>query len=218
MSARPSLLAAARSTPRDSWRWIRWDLPLRVLPLLFLPLLLVALTPLSARTIGFTTAQLGMQIAFAALLGPPFAWLAWWFRWRYVRFVVVPTDADNAVQCLYYVILNTPAEELFFRGLLLGWLQGRIGAPAAWLISTALFGLYHIPAGWGWRAVVGVTAGGGLFGALFLLGPDSGSSVLPMLVHACGTCAFLSLGPWAAFRLEVRRNARLSRQSCRPNM
>ncbi len=196
---------------------MRLDLPLRVLPLLFLPLLFVGLTSLSARTIGFTTEQLGTQIALAALLGSPFGWLAWWFRRRSVRFLVVPTDADNAVQCAYYVALNTPAEELFFRGLLLGWLQGHTGAPAAWLISTLLFGLYHIPAGWGWRSVAGVTVGGGCFGGLFLLGPGSGALVLPMIVHACGTCGFLSLGPWAAYRLEVRRQAQRSQHSLRAN-
>ena len=217
MSERPALLTAARSTPRDSWRWIRWDLPFRVLPMLLVPVLLVTLTPLSARTIGLTTERLDSQIALGALLGPPFGWLAWWFRRRYLRFLVVPTNTDNLLQSLYYVALNAPAEEMFFRGLLLGWLQSHTGAPFAWLVSTLVFGLYHIPAGWGWRAVAGVTVGGGFFGALFLLGPGGGSAVLPMLVHAFGTCGFLSFGPWAAYRLAVRRNARLGQHSLRPD-
>ncbi len=217
MSGHPSLLSAARSTPRDSWQWIRWDLPFRVLPLLLVPVLLVPLTPLSARTIGLTTDHLGVQIALGALLGPPFGWLAWWFRRRNMRFLVVPTDADNLLQSLYYVVLNAPAEELFFRVLLLGWLQSHTGAPVAWLVSTLVFGLYHFPAGWGWRAVAGVTVAGGFFGALFLLGPGGGSAVLSMIVHAFGTCGFLSFGPWAAYRLAVRRNARRGQQSFRPN-
>jgi membrane protease YdiL (CAAX protease family) len=129
-------------------------------------------------------------------------WLSWWYRRRYIRRVVVPTDADNLLQGLYYVVLNAPAEELFFRGVLLGWLQSVVGTPAAWAVSTLLFGLYHIPARWGRMAVMGTTVAGGLFGALFLL---TGSLLLPTLVHACATCGFLSTGPWIAYRVQARR-------------
>ena len=198
------LLAAPRSHPRDSIRWMRWDLPCRVLPLLLLPLALLALTPLPARTLGLTAHGAEVQLLLALLLGPPMGLLSWWYRRRFIRWVVVPTGRDNLLQSSYYVVLNAPAEELFFRGLLLGWLQGYTGTALAWLFSTLVFGLYHVPARWGWRAVAGVTIGGGIFGGLFLLA--SGCLLLPTVVHAFATCGFLSAGPWAAHALELRRS------------
>lgn len=201
----PSLLSAPRSLPRDSLLWMRWDLPLRILPFLALPLLAVWLTPLSAATVGLTLQGAPSQLLLVALFGPAMGWLSWWYRRRIVGRMVVPTGADNALQSAYYVLLNSPAEELFFRGLLIGWLQTVTGAPAAWLISTAVFGLYHIPARWGWRSVGGVTIAGAFFGLLFLLGPASVSLVAPVLVHAFATCGFLSAGPWVARTYEARR-------------
>jgi Zn-dependent protease with chaperone function len=182
---------------------MRWDLPLRILPMLAGPTLLVALTPLSSHSVGLAAPDLGRQVLLAAALGPPMGWLSWWYRRRYVRRVVVPTSADNLLQCLYYVGLNAPAEELLFRGLLLGWLSGAVGIPLAWGLSTLAFGLYHIPARWGWPAVAGVACAGGLFGLLFLLA--RGSLLLPTVVHAFATCGFLSAGPWVAYNRESRR-------------
>lgn len=201
----PSLLAAPRSRPRDSLGWMRWDFPFRIVPFLALPLLLAALTPLSTRSLGLTLHNIGGQLALSALLGPVMFWLSWWYRRRFVRRVVAPTGPDALLQSVYYVFLNSPAEELFFRGLLIGWMQSAIGPVAAWLLSTLLFGLYHIPAGWGWRAVGGVTLGGAIFGVMFLVGPGAGSLLLAGVVHAFATCGFLSAGPWAAHSWEARR-------------
>ena len=199
------LLAAPRSTPRDSLRWMRWDLPGRILPFLAVPLLLAAWTPLSLRGLGVTLEDAPWQVGLGLLLGGPVGWLSWRWRRRFGRGMVVPSDADALFQSVYYVLLNTPAEELLFRGALLGWLSQRTGSWAAWALSTLVFGLYHLPAGWGPRAVAGVTLAGGLFGALFLAGPGVGSLLLPLVVHAFATCGFLSAGPWCARALVARR-------------
>lgn len=201
-----SLLAAPRSTPRDSYRWMRWDLPCRIVPMLLAPLLLIALTPISSRSMGLTLEDLPVQLGLGALLGPLMGWLSWWYRRRIVGRVVVPTRDDAWLQSVYYVLLNTPAEELFFRGLMIGSLQSVMGPWAAWTFSTLVFGLYHIPARWGWRAVAGTTVAGGVFGLLFLLGPGPGSLVLPSIVHSFSTCAFLSAGPTIAHAVEERRS------------
>lgn len=198
------LLAAPRSRPTDTWRWLRWDLPLRVVPMLAVPLLLVWLSVLSPVDLGLSAPGLTSQLGIALILGPLMAWLSWWYRCRYVGRVVVPTNSDNLFQSAYYVALNSPAEELLFRGLLIGWLGRFVGEPTAWALSTLLFGLYHIPARWGGAAVIGVTLAGALFGGLFLL---YDSLLLPVLVHACATCGFLSTGPWLARVLAARRVA-----------
>jgi membrane protease YdiL (CAAX protease family) len=193
---------------------MRTDLPLRVVPLLAVPLLAAAYTPLSPRTLGLSISMedARRQLLLSAALGPPMGWLAWRYRRRYVRWVVVPTWRDNLFQSAYFVFLNAPAEELFFRGLLLGGLRRRLGAAPAWLLSTLIFGAYHIPARWGRPAVLGVTLAGGVFGALFLAGPGGGSLLLPTGVHALATCGFLSAGPWAAHALAARRAARRERE------
>lgn len=137
------------------------------------------------------------------MLGPLLGWLSWGYRKRYVGRVVVPTTSDNILQSLYYVVLNAPAEELFFRGVLIGWLQSFLGTPTAWLLATLSFGLYHVPARWGRPAEVGVMIAGALFGLLFLL---YDSLLLPIIVHAFATCGFLSTGPWVSRRwAESRR-------------
>ncbi len=203
------LIAAPRSTPRDSLRWMRIDFPFRVVPFLLLPLLLAASTPISLRDLGVTLGDAPLELLLAAVIGPVMGWLAWLWRRKFVRFMVVPTDGDLFFQSAYYVLLNGPAEELLFRGLGIGWLGQHIGPWPAWLLSTLVFGLYHIPAGWGPRAVLGVTIGGGIFGVLFLVGPGAGSLLLPVVVHGFATCGFLSAGPWLAYALEVRRGKAL---------
>jgi len=187
---------------------MRWDLPLRIVPLLGTPVLLAVYTPLSFRALGLTLEGSPRQVGLSLLLAPPIGLLAWWYRRGYVGRMVTPTRADAWFQSAYYVVLNTPAEELFFRGLLLGGLSRVVPTPAAWVVSTLVFGLYHIPSGWGWNAVGGVTAAGGFFGLLFLAGPGGASLLLPCLVHAVATCAFLSAGPALARAAEARRSQR----------
>lgn len=198
-----SLRGAPRSLPADSFQWMRWDLPLRVLPMALLPLGLLWLTRLRAFDLGLAPPGAPVLL-LAVVLAVPMGYVSWWFRRRYVGRIVVPTTRDNLLQSAYYVLLNAPAEELFFRGLMLGGLRGLVGLPAAWLLTTAAFGLYHIPARWGRNAVLGVTLAGALFGLLFVL---SGGLWMPVIVHAFATCGFLSFGPWAALRMELRRAA-----------
>lgn len=196
-----SLRTAPRSLPADSFRWMRWDLPLRVVPMALLPLGLVWLTPLRSSDLGLGLPSLS-AVLLGLLLAVPMGYVSWWFRLRFVGRVVVPSTSDNLLQSSYYILLNAPAEELFFRGLTLGGLRSFIGLPAAWLVATLAFGLYHIPARWGRNAVAGVTLAGALFGALYVL---SGGLWVPVIVHAFATCGFLSFGPWAALRMELRR-------------
>src|SRR6202022_3480961 len=64
------------------------------------------------------------------------------------------------VPTAYYLVLNAPIEEWFFRGFLQGTLARWWNAPLlAVLAATAVFGAYHFLDRWGWRPVVGAQAG-----------------------------------------------------------
>jgi membrane protease YdiL (CAAX protease family) len=105
------------------------------------------------------------------------------------------------VQSAYYLALNAPIEEWFFRGFLQGSLARWWNAPLlALLAATAVFGAYHFLDRWGWRPVAGATAAGLTLGLIYLWQPAPSSLLAPVLVHAAITCGFLSLGPYLIYR------------------
>ena len=75
------------------------------------------------------------------------------------------------------VVLAPVAEELLFRGVLLGWMRGWAGPRWALLASTAVFGLLHLPYGWG---AVPITVYGAALGWTYL---RSGGLGAPILLH-----------------------------------
>ncbi len=202
-------LTILTTRPRDSLRWIRWDLPLRMFPLLAVPLGFLWL--------GRPPAAMGLVAPHAprdvllgiALGGPAFAVGAAFNEWlqRRAPYRVVPDLADLWVQTAYYVVLNAPIEELFFRGLLQNGLALWWRAPAAaFVVATAIFTLYHRLGRWSWEATAGAGVAGVALGLLFLL-QDPPSLVLPVIVHAFITCGFLGPGPWLWWRLGFRHLA-----------
>ena len=81
-------------------------------------------------------------------------------------------------------IVAPVAEEIFFRGLIFGYLR-RWGIPAAILISTALFAAFHLPA-------VPVTQIVG--GAVFAIAYHTGRSLMvPIVIHTLGNLAIFTL-------------------------
>jgi len=119
----------------------------------------------------------------------------------------VPTAPDLALQSVYYLALNAPIEEWFFRGFLQGTLSRWWHAPAiAVIVATAIFGAYHFLDRWGWRPIVGATAAGLGLGLVYLWQPSPPSLLAPTLVHAAITCGFLSLGPFVLYRWRRREN------------
>jgi membrane protease YdiL (CAAX protease family) len=183
---------------------MRLDLLLRLVPLTLVPVLFGWLTRTPLRNFGlvithplrdllvaipFGLAAFAVAAAFAAHLSRRSG------RW------FVPTKPDLFMQSAYYLLLNAPIEEWFFRGFLQGGLARWWNAPVlALLVATVVFGGYHFLDRWGWRPVAGATAAGLTLGLIYLLQPSPASLLAPVLVHAAITCGFLSLGPYLIYR------------------
>ncbi len=197
----------ARSTIADTWRWLWSDVLMRILPLSIIPFLYIFIFHLPPSFLGLTLNNLRQQLlvgfvagilmtAFAAayrmtIVGP-------WFR--------RPTAADHTLQAFFYLIINAPAEELFFRGFLLAvvaqW-TGWIGW--GWLVSTVLYTLYHRLGKWNWRSVGGVGLAGIVFSLVYLAQPRPYSLLGVVIVHGLTTWGFLSLGDEVMYNFWKRK-------------
>jgi uncharacterized protein len=192
----------------SSWSWMRLDLLLRLVPLTVGPLLFSWLsgTPLSSLGLVVTRPLRDFLVAVPlGLVGFGIAaTFASYLSHRSGRWFV-PTEPDLLLQSAYYLVLNAPIEEWFFRGFLQGSLVRWWNAPAlAVLVATAVFGAYHFLDRWGWRPVAGSTAAGLALGLIYLWQPAPPSLLAPVLVHAAITSGFLSLGPYLIYRWRWR--------------
>jgi membrane protease YdiL (CAAX protease family) len=118
--------------------------------------------------------------------------------------------------------VNGTIEELFWRGVAQALAVrglGRLPLPhrgaalAGWALTTAIFGAYHRLGNWSWRSIAGVTAAGGLFGALYLASGRRRSLLPAIIVHGFMTAGFLSWGDAALHARAVRRAARSLRDA-----
>jgi membrane protease YdiL (CAAX protease family) len=214
-SGAPGIQPPKRSTPADTWRWLRLDLPTRALPLLLAPFLVAWLFHLPLAEIGLPALSWGraaQQIGLGLAIGLPFGLLTAAYRALILPRSRLPTFADHLFQSSYYLFLNAPAEELFYRGLVLTLVARWSGSLAlGWLVSTAIYALYHRLGRWSWLSVAGVGVAGALFSTLYILQPAPRSILLPVVVHGLTTCAFLNFGDVAAYarqRLSLRRHLR----------
>jgi membrane protease YdiL (CAAX protease family) len=183
---------------------MRLDLLLRLVPLALVPLVFGRLTGVPLRDFGLVLSHPLRDLVVAIPLGlAAFAVAAAYAAYLSRRSgrLFVPTNPDLLIQSAYYVVLNGPVEEWFFRGFLQGGLARWWNAPIiALLLATAVFGGYHFLDRWGWRPVAGATAAGLALGMIYLWQPSPPSLLAPVLVHAAITCGFLSLGPYLLYR------------------
>lgn len=199
-----------RSTVATSWRWMWPDLLMRIIPMSLVPLLYIAFSHLPLSFLGLTLTHVPLHLIVGLLVGIGMAIFAIfyrmhivgpWFRW--------PTASDQCFQSFFYLCINAPVEELFFRGFLLaivtqwtGWLGW------GWLVSTVVYTLYHRLGKWNWRSVGGVGLAGIVFSLVYLLLPGPPSLLAVTLVHGFTTSGFLSWGDEALYRTWKRRVAR----------
>ena len=205
-----------RTSVADSWRWMRLDLAVRLVPLTIVPLAVSWLTGVPLRSFGLVFAHplrdflvaIPLAVAGFAVAAGFAEYLA-----RRNRRWFVPDSRDLGLQTTYYLLLNAPIEEWFFRGFIQGGLTTWLRAPILAVgVTTAVFGGYHLLDRWGWRPVLGATAAGLALGLIYLWQPDPPSLVAPTIVHAAITCGFLSLGPYAIFAWR-RANGRFRRSA-----
>ena len=203
----------ARSTVAGSWRWMKLDLLTRIVPLTITPFLYVAIFHLPLSFLGLTVGNIPQQILMGLFIGSLMAVFAALYRMYIVGpWFRRPTPSDHLLQACYYLYINGPVEELFFRGFLLavvtqwtGWLGW------GWLVSTATYTLYHRLGKWSWRSVGGVGLAGIIFSLVYLLQPSPRSLLTVIIVHGFTTCGFLSWGDEALYQRWKWRRA--SKQS-----
>lgn len=205
------------NTPRDTWRWLWKDTLGRVAPLLLAAWAYGRFTPWGKKDLGLRRDAPLADLALGVAIGLPFSMIAAMFRRAVAPRYKLPTPADQAAQSAFYFLINAPAEELFFRGVVqslttrgLRKVPGarRAAGPLGWVVASAVYGGYHRLGKWSWRSIAGVTAAGGLFGALFAL-PRRRSIWPAVITHGFATAGFLS---WADVALYRRNLAQLRRQ------
>lgn len=198
-----------RSTVADTWRWLWPDVLMRILPLGAIPFLYIAVLRLPLSFLGLTLHDWPRQLLIGLLVGVAMTAFATAYRMRFVGpWFRWPTLSDHALQGFFYLFVNGPVEELFFRGFLLAavtqW-TGWIGW--GWLVSTAVYTLYHRFGKWSWRSVAGVGLAGLVFSSVYIAQPDPRSLLAVIIIHGLTTWGFLSLGDEIMYRFWKRKQA-----------
>ncbi|HET8840686.1 MAG TPA: CPBP family intramembrane glutamic endopeptidase [Ktedonobacteraceae bacterium] len=197
----------ARSTVATTWRWLWPDVLMRILPLTAIPFIYVGLLHLPLSFLGLTLGNWQNQLLLGLLIGIGMAAFAITYRMLLVGpWFRRPTMSDHALQSFFYLFVNGPVEEFFFRGFLLAavtqW-TGWIGW--GWLVSTAVYTLYHRLGKWNWRSVGGVGLAAILFSTLYAIQPEPRSLLLVVIVHGFTTWGFLSLGDEVMYQRWKRK-------------
>ena len=201
------------NTPRDTWRWLWKDTLTRVAPFLLVSWLWARFARKGAGEAGLRSDDLLGDALLGVAIGLPLSHISAIFRRWVSPGYRLPTRSDHAMQTAYYFALNAPAEELFWRGivqtLVIGGLRRtpgvrRVAGLLGWAGVAAGFGAFHRLGGWSWRAITGVTAVGGLFGALYAL-PKRKSLIAAVVAHGFATAGFLNWGDAALYALHMRR-------------
>jgi membrane protease YdiL (CAAX protease family) len=189
----------------DSWVWIRWDLPGRLLPFAAVYAIAYRLTS-GAPWLGFGLGDLRVQLVFAFIAAPlMFAAAVAVQRWLTLRrhALSVPANGGDAwFQAAFYV-LNGPIEEAFFRGLMQGGLGAAWGPVAGFVVATFIYVVYHRLGRWPWPDTVATSLVGVPLGLAFWLLPGPASLLGVSIAHIAATCGFLGPGPYLLRRIRL---------------
>ncbi len=114
----------------------------------------------------------------------------------------VPANAADAWFQAGFYLLNGPVEEAFFRGLVQGGLGVVFGAPAGFVVGTAIYVLYHRLGKWPWADTLATALVGIPMGLAFWLLPGPPSVLGISIAHFAATCGFLGPGPYLLRRFR----------------
>ena len=208
-----------RNTVANTWRWAWKDTTMRVLPFAAGAGAYARLSRRGLEGIGVTSDGWRRELLIGLAVGIPLAGLAAAFRGRVAPYYRLPTTADQVAQTVFYLAINAPGEEMFWRGTVQDMVvRGLRRAPRlhrlrpaagllGWALTTAVFGAYHRLGKWSWRSIAGVTFAGAIFGALYqwpLGGHRKRSILAATLAHGFATAGFLSWGDVSLY-LRQRR-------------
>lgn len=206
------------NTPRETWSWLWKDTLSRITPFLAVSWAYGRFTNWGKEDLGVRGDAPLADLALGVAVGLPLSQISAVFRRAVAPRYKLPTPADQVAQSAFYFLVNAPAEELFWRGVTqslvtrgLRAIPGvrRAAGPLGWAAATATYGAYHRLGGWSWRSIAGVTAAGGLFGALYGL-PRRRSIWPAVIAHGFATAGFLS---WGDVALHRRMLAKLRQQA-----
>lgn len=187
----------------DSWRWMKPDIAIRLLPMLA-AFAFVEIVWRPSWT-GLSLGRLDVQLAFGALTAPLLfvaaAWVQLWLTRRRGAIGVPSGPGDASFQAAFYLV-NGPAEEAFFRGLVQGGLGVLIAPPVGFFAGTLAYVLYH-RLGWSWPETLATALVGVPLGLAFWLLPGPPSLLGVSIAHVAATCGFLGPGPYLLRRLNL---------------
>ncbi|GAC1551584.1 MAG: hypothetical protein NVS2B2_01410 [Ktedonobacteraceae bacterium] len=178
------------------------DILMRILPMGAIPLLYIIFLHLPLSFLGLTLHDVPQQLLIGLIVGTAMAAFAAtyrmlvvgpWFRW--------PTLNDHLFQGVFYLLINGPVEELFFRGFVLAAITQWTGHLwLGWLVSTVAYTLYHRLGKWSWRSVGGVGLASLVFSLVYLAQPEPRSLLAVIIIHGFTTSGFLSWGDEVLYR------------------
>jgi membrane protease YdiL (CAAX protease family) len=206
VSSISNLIPLTRSTVATTWHWLWPDTLMRLVPMTLIPFLYIGVLHLPLSYLGLTLTDWPLQVLLGLLIGIGMALFSTTYRMLVVgpRFRR-PTASDHVLQAIFYLLMNGPVEEFFFRGFLLtvvGQWTGWIGW--GWLASTVIYTLYHRLGKWSWRSVGGVGLAGIVFSTLYVVQLQPWSLLTVVIVHGLTTWGFLSLGDEIMYQLWKR--------------
>src|SRR5260370_20768154 len=117
-SGHPQRLPVARSRVRDTWRWLWPATVFGLVPLGAAACVYARFWGGGAAGVGLTAGSLPRDLLLGTIIGAPLAALAIGFRRAVAPGYRLPTPADQLLQTAFYLGLNAPIEELFWRGML----------------------------------------------------------------------------------------------------
>ncbi len=179
------------------WRWMRIDLPMRIVPFVALPVVWSLVWGSGLGSVGLhipygPTAWIWIALMAVAVFAACVVFVRKALNWS-----ANSTPGAMALELSFFLIVNPFAEEILFRGFFQGRLATLTGFPVALVIVSLVFGFHHALAGFRLPFLLWATLGGFLFGAV----AHHFSTIVPaILLHSAADLGIFLVGPWIAAR------------------